>query len=149
MRSVEAWIKELGYSDYTLEVVSDDASYRKYYRLRLKEDKTFIVMDSSIQVESIYPFIDVSVRLLKVGVQIPRVYAQNLDKGYLLIQDLGGTHLADMLSEMSFTLLYTKCMNEIIKMQQADTSELEPYDESFLMFEMGLMQEWYLKMHLV
>ncbi len=149
MHSIEAWIKdELGYRDYKLEVVSDDASYRKYYRLRLADEKTFIVMDSSIQVESIYPFIDVSVRLLKAGVQIPRVYSQNLDKGYLLIQDLGDTHLADILSEMSCTMLYTKCMNEILKMQKADTSELDPYDADFLMFEMELMPEWYLNTHL-
>ncbi len=149
MHPIEAWIKdELGYRDYKLEVVSDDASYRKYYRLKLKDEKTFIVMDSSIQVESIYPFIDVSVRLLKADVQIPRVYSQNLDKGYLLIQDLGDTHLADILSEMSCTMLYTKCMHEILKMQKADTSELEPYDADFLMFEMELMPEWYLNTHL-
>jgi len=149
MHPIEAWVKdELGYKDYKFEVVSDDASYRKYYRLRLKEEKTFIIMDSSIQVESIYPFIDVSVRLLKANVQIPRVYAQNLDRGYLLIQDLGDTHLADILNEMSCTMLYTKCMHEILKMQKADTSELELYDEDFLMFEMELMEEWYLKAHL-
>ncbi len=149
MHPIEAWISdELGYKDYKIEVVSDDASYRKYYRLKLPEEKSFIIMDSSIQVESIYPFIDVSVRLLKAGVQIPRVYAQNLDRGYLLLQDLGDTHLADILNEMSCTMLYTKCMHEILKMQEADTSELEPYDAEFLMFEMALMPEWYLNTYL-
>jgi aminoglycoside/choline kinase family phosphotransferase len=148
MHQIEAWIRdELGYKDYKIEVVSDDASYRKYYRLKLK-NKSYIIMDSSMQVESIYPFIDVSVRLLKANVQIPRVYAQNLERGYLLIQDLGDTHLADILNEMSCTMLYTKCMHEILKMQKADISALEPYDEAFLMFEMGLMEEWYLKAHL-
>ncbi|HIC77669.1 MAG TPA: aminoglycoside phosphotransferase, partial [Sulfurovum sp.] len=63
MQQIEAWIESLGYRDYKMEVVSADASYRKYYRLILK-DKTFVVMDSSMQLESIYPFIDVSVRLL-------------------------------------------------------------------------------------
>ena len=57
MQQIEAWVESLGYSDYKIEVVSADASYRKYYRLIL-EDKTFIIMDSSMQVESIYPFID-------------------------------------------------------------------------------------------
>lgn len=147
MQQIEAWIDSLGYSNYKIEVVSADASYRKYYRLFL-EDKSYIIMDSSMQVESIYPFIDVSVRMLKANVQIPRVYSQNLQHGYLLIEDLGDTHLIDILNDMSYKLVYTKAIYEILKMQKADTTGLELYDEEFLMFEMGLMQEWYLEKHL-
>ena len=147
MQKVEAWIESLGYSDYKLEVVSADASYRKYYRLFIK-GRTYIVMDSSMQVESIYPFIDVSVRLLKADVQIPRVYAQNLTLGYLLIEDLGDIHLINVLNEMSCKLLYTRAIYEILKMQKADTTGLDLYDEEFLIFEMNLMQEWYLERHL-
>ncbi len=147
MQKVEAWIESLGYSDYRLEVVSADASYRKYYRLFIK-GRTYIVMDSSMQVESIYPFIDVSVRLLKADVQIPRVYAQNLTLGYLLIEDLGDIHLINVLNEMSCKLLYTRAIYEILKMQKADTTGLDLYDEEFLIFEMNLMQEWYLERHL-
>lgn len=144
MQQIEAWIESLGYCDYKMEVVSADASYRKYYRLILK-DKTFIVMDSSMQVESIYPFIDVSVRLLKSSVQIPRVYSQNLQDGYLLLEDLGDTHLINILNEMSYKLLYMKSISEILKMQKSDTTGLDLYDEEFLNFEMGLMQEWFLE----
>lgn len=144
MQQIEAWIESLGYCDYKMEVVSADASYRKYYRLILK-DKTFVVMDSSIQLESIYPFIDVSVRLLKSSVQIPRVYSQNLQDGYLLLEDLGDIHLINILNEMSYKLLYMKSISEILKMQKSDTTGLDLYDEEFLNFEMGLMQEWFLE----
>ena len=147
MQQVKAWVEGLGYKDYQIEVVSADASYRKYYRLILK-DKTYIIMDSSMQIDSIYPFIDVSVRLLKSKVQIPRVYSQDIQKGYLLIEDLGDIHLIDILNPMSSKLLYTKSIYEIIKMQNADKTGLDVYDEEFLMFEMGLMQEWYLEKHL-
>ena len=148
MHPIEAWVNELGHTEHKFEVVSDDASYRKYYRLILPEGKTFIIMDSSMQVESIYPFIDVSVRLLKAKVQIPRVYSQNLEHGYLLIEDLGSTHLIDILNDMSYKLLYMKSIHEILKMQKADTTGLEEYDAEFIMFEMKLMQEWYLDQHL-
>ena len=148
MHPIEEWVNELGYKEHRFEVVSDDASYRKYYRVILPNDKTFIVMDSSMQVESIYPFIDISVRLLKAKVQIPRVYSQNLEHGYLLLEDLGSTHLVDILNENSYKLLYMKSIYEILKMQDADTDGLEHYDEEFLMFEMKLMQEWYLDKYL-
>ncbi len=48
------------------------------------------------------------------------------------------------LNEQSYKLLYTKAIHEILKMQSADIKFLEPYDDEFLMFEMKLMQEWYL-----
>ena len=147
MQAVKRWIDRLGYKDYKIEVVSADASLRKYFRLFLK-DKNYIIMDSSLQVESIAPFIDVSVRLLKADVQIPRVYAQELELGYLLLEDLGDVHLINVLSDMSAKLLYTKAIYEIIKMQKADTRGLPPYDATFLISEMELMQEWYLKRHL-
>ncbi len=148
MHPIEKWVNELGYREHRFEVVSDDASYRKYYRLILPNNRTFIIMDSSMQVESIYPFIDVSVRLLKAKVQIPRVYSQNLEQGYLLLEDLGDTHLIDILNENSYKLLYMKSIHEILKMQEANTHGLEPYDEEFLMYEMRLMQEWYLDKYL-
>ena len=148
MHPIEEWVNELGYREHKFEVVSDDASYRKYYRIILPNNRTFIIMDSSMQVESIYPFIDISVRLLKAKVQIPRVYSQNLEHGYLLLEDLGSTHLIDILNDNSYKLLYMKSIHEILKMQEANTNGLEPYDEEFLMFEMRLMQEWYLDKYL-
>ncbi len=148
MHPIEEWVNELGYKEHKFEVVSDDASYRKYYRIILPNNRTFIIMDSSMQVESIYPFIDISVRLLKAKVQIPRVYSQNLEQGYLLLEDLGSTHLIDILNDNSYKLLYMKSIHEILKMQEANTNGLEPYDEEFLMFEMRLMQEWYLDKYL-
>ena len=93
-------------------------------------------MDSSIQLESIYPFIDVSVRLLKSSVQIPRVYSQNLQDGYLLLEDLGDIHLINILNEMSYKLVYMRSISEILKMQKSDTTGLDPYDDEFLNFEM-------------
>jgi len=146
MQAVKRWVERLGFKDYKIEVVSADASLRKYYRVLMGE-KSYVVMDSSLQVESIAPFIDVSVRLLKADVQIPRVYSQELELGYLLLEDLGDVHLINVLSDMSAKLLYTRAIYEIIKMQKADTRGLAPYDAEFIMLEMQLMQEWYLKRH--
>ena len=147
MQAIKQWIDELRYKNYRLETVSADASFRKYYRL-VVGDEHFVVMDSSADKESIYPFIDISIRLLKAKVEVPRIIAQNLTEGYLLLTDLGTRHLADVLSPMSVELLYMKAIEEIVKMQNADTTNLELYDEDFLMFEMNLMQEWYLSQHL-
>ena len=147
MQQIKAWIDTLGYKDYKIEMVGGDASFRKYFRLFVDE-KSYIIMDSSADVDSLYPFIDISVRLLKAKVEVPRIIAQNLQDGYLLITDLGSRHLADVLSPMSVELLYMKGINEIIKIQEADTTNMDVYDKEFLMFEMSIMQEWYMNEHL-
>ncbi len=147
MQRIKAWIDTLGYRDYKIEMVCGDASFRKYFRLFVGEE-SYIIMDSTADIDSLYPFIDISVRLLKAQVEVPRIIAQNLKDGYLLITDLGSRHLADILSPMSVELLYMKSINEIIKMQKADTTNMDVYDKEFLLFEMGIMQEWYMNEHL-
>jgi len=146
MQQIKAWIDELGYRDYTIDEIKADASFRKYYRLTLK-DKSFILMDASLDKDSIAPFIEISVRLLKAKVEVPRIISQNIQEGFLLLTDLGTQHLADMLSPMSVKLLYMKGVSEIVKMQKIDTTGLDVYDRAFMMSEMSLMEEWYLRQH--
>ena len=147
MQRIKLWLNDLGYTDYKIEVLGGDASFRRYFRI-IDGENSYILMDSTANKEVIYPFIEISVRLLKVQVEVPRIISQNLEEGYLLLTDLGSRHLADILSPMSVELLYTKAIEEILKIQKADTINLEPYDKEFLMFEMNLMQEWYLEQHL-
>lgn len=146
MQKIKAWLDGLAYKNYTLEAIPGDASFRKYYRLNL-ENESFIVMDSSLDKESMYPFIDISVRLLKAKVEVPRILSQNIQEGFLLLTDLGTQHLADMLSPMSVKLLYMKGVSEIIKMQNIDTEGMDVYDRDFFHSEMNLMEEWYLRQH--
>jgi len=146
MQQIKAWLDELGYKNYSLDEIKADASFRQYYRLKVDEN-SFIVMDSSLDKESIYPFIDISVRLLKAKVEVPRIISQNMKEGFLLLTDLGTQHLADMLSPMSVELFYMKGISEIVKMQEIDTFGLDVYDKEFMMSEMNLMEEWYLRQH--
>ena len=146
MQQIKEWIDDLGYKNYNLDEIKADASFRQYYRLRV-DDKSFILMDSSLDKESISPFIDISVRLLKANVEVPRIISQNMNEGFLLLTDLGTQHLANMLSPMSVELLYMKGISEIVKMQEIDTAGLDIYDREFMMSEMNLMEEWYLRQH--
>jgi len=141
---ITQFLQKNGYESFNLTVASADASFRKYYRLS-KGDKSFLVMDSSLEKESLTPFLDVTKRLVHTGVNVPKIYAQDLEKGYLVIEDFGNTHLLSQLTQKNFKTLYTKAIDEIIKMQKTDANELPLYDKAFLHFEMDLMHEWYLE----
>lgn len=147
MQQIKKFLATTPYSEYALTIASADASFRKYYRLTQGE-KSFLLMDSSLEKESLKPFLDVTERLEQVGVAVPKIYEQNLELGYLIIEDFGNTHLLNVLNENNFKELYKKAIDEIITMQKADAKGLPLYDKDFLHFEMDLMQEWYIEKHL-
>lgn len=145
MSKLEEWLESIG-CDGELEPVAADASFRKYYRLK-SSMHSGIVMDASAQKESVMPFIDIEHRLYEAGVRVAKINTYNLEEGFVFMEDLGDTHLADVV-ETDFELFYGKAIDSLIKMQNADTEGLAEYDADFLRFEMDLMQEWYLEKHL-
>jgi len=140
----KTFLQKNGYTDYNIKVASADASFRKYYRLT-QAKSTFLLMDSSLEKESLAPFLDVTKRLAHAGVNVPKIYEQDLEKGYLVIEDFGNTHLLSQLSQENFKTLYKKAIDTIVQMQKADVEGLPLYDKAFLHFEMDLMREWYLE----
>jgi len=144
-KKLEEWLEQIG-CEGTLEPVAADASFRKYYRLK-STMHSGIVMDASAQKESVMPFIDIEHRLYEAGVRVAKINTFNLEEGFIFMEDLGNTHLADVIHD-DMELYYGKAIESLIKMQNADTEGLPLYDEAFLRFEMDLMQEWYLQKHL-
>ena len=143
--ALKAWLEGYGI-DAELKPLAGDASLRKYYRI---EDPLHsgIVMDASAQPESVKPFVDIAHRLYETGVRTPKINAFDLKQGFVFMEDLGSRHFYDTI-QTEGTHYYPKAIETIVKMQQADTSGLPLYDREFLLFEMGLMEEWYLQKHL-
>lgn len=147
MNQIREWLESISWKNFTIEAASSDASFRSYYRI-LKDNNSYVLMDSSRQKESLLPFLDIQERLFSVGVRVPQVIEKNLDFGFLILEDFGSTHLLNVLNDKNQTEYYKKAIDEIILMQKADTAGLPLYDKEFLIFEMNLCNEWYLDRHL-
>jgi aminoglycoside/choline kinase family phosphotransferase len=147
MHKIQQWLKSIGYGDWRVEVASQDASFRSYYRI-FKEKQTYVVMDSSLLLESLPPFIELNETLKSVDVCVPSIIVKDIELGYLILEDFGNTHYLESLTNENYQTLYKKAIDEIIKMQKADTEGLPRYDKAFLSFEMALMQEWYIEKYL-
>jgi len=143
MQVIREFLKGTKFESYEISIASEDASFRRYFRLT-KGDETLIVMDSSKELDSLKPFVNVTKRLLDVSVKVPHIYLQDLKKGFLVLEDFGKTDLLDILDDTNYERLYKIAIDEILKMQSADVSGLPVYDDEFLKFEMNLMQEWFL-----
>ncbi len=146
MNKIEEWLEKIDCAG-ELEVVSADASFRKYYRLK-STMHSGIVMDASLQKESLEPFIDLNHRLFEAQVRVPKINTYNKHEGFLFMEDLGNSHLYEKIDSDEFEYFYEKAIDTLRNMQNTDTDGLPLYDEAFLRFEMDLMPEWYLEKHL-
>jgi aminoglycoside/choline kinase family phosphotransferase len=131
-----------------LSPASEDASFRRYYRIAVAGD-SYIVMDAPPDKEDCGPFLDVTERLLNCGVNAPKVFAKDLDKGFLLLSDLGAELYLDKLNDNNADELYGDAINALLKIQAyAVVDNLPDYTESLLMQEMTLFRDWLLDKHL-
>ena len=134
---------------FTLKPASSDASFRRYFRATFADGATAIVMDAPPEHENCEPFVRVSGLLAAAGVHVPRVHAQDLQQGFLLLDDLGSTTYLAGLTEDKARALYLDAIDALVLIQQAAGGDsLPPYDEALLTREMNLFPEWFASRHL-
>lgn len=147
---VNEWLTAiLPYSEFNLEVASSDASFRRYFRVH-QHDHSRIVMDAPPEHEDIDSFVRIAEFLSSTGTHVPRIFAKNLEQGFLLLSDLGNTSYLSALNEQSADALYRAAIDEIIKMQLAPTADIElaSYDDEKLLAELRLFPDWFIQKHL-
>ena len=129
------------------EPASSDASFRRYFRV-VHTKGQHIVMDAPPEKEDIEPFIRIAALFKKSGVNVPLIYQQNLEQGFLLLEDFGSVCYLDQLSEQKAHELYLSAFNSLHTLQtQVSTinSPLPSYTPSLLENELTLFYEWFLE----
>jgi hypothetical protein len=148
---IEHWLAaRLPGEPVTLAPASADASFRRYFRASAPSG-TFIVMDAPPEHEDCRPFIKVAALLRGAGLHAPEVLAQDLDRGFLLLTDLGTTtFLVAMNADRARApALFANATQALVRWQLASRADvLPPYDEALLRRELNLFPEWYLGRHL-
>jgi hypothetical protein len=135
--------------EFTLAPASADASFRRYFRASFNDHKTLIVMDAPPEHEDCKPFIRISQLFSKAGANVPEVLAQDLDRGFLLLTDLGATTYLAALNAQNADRLYRDAASALVTIQRASRPGVLPdYDEALLTRELQLFPDWYIAKHL-
>ena len=150
LEALQRWLAgPLESPDFALAPASADASFRRYFRATLADGRSYVAMDAPPGKEDCRPFVHVARLLLEAGVHAPRVHAQDLEQGFLLLEDLGHTTFLEALNEANAGALMRDAIAALLKWQLATRpGELPPYDEPLLRRELALFPEWYLGRHL-
>ncbi len=127
---------------------SADASFRRYFRI-IDGAHSWVVMDAPPEREDCRPFIHVAQLMLAAGLNGPRVLAQDLTQGYLLLSDLGRQTFLQVLTDDNADTLFTMAIAALVQWQLASRAEQLPhYDEALLTRELQLFPDWYVAKHL-
>ena len=144
---LRAWL-EPQFGNIQLQPASADASFRRYFRIH-HGDQTRIVMDAPPEQEDSRPFVDIAARLAAAGLHVPTVLVQDLERGFLLLSDLGDTPYLHALQEDNADELFADAIEALITMQVGtEVRGLPSYDHELLMRELRLFPEWFLERHL-
>lgn len=147
-QQLQQWLTQVLDQPYSLSIASADASFRRYFRVHL-DAESLIAMDAPPPQEDCRPFVSVAEQLLAAGVNVPRILAQDLEQGFLLLSDLGNDTYLSQLNAGNAKALYGDACQALIKMQLATKpTALPPYDSALLMRELQLFPEWYVGKHL-
>jgi aminoglycoside/choline kinase family phosphotransferase len=111
--------------------------------------QTLIAMDAPPPQEDCTPFVNIAKLFLDAGLNVPKLIAQDLTHGFLLLSDLGDDTYLSQLNSESAPKLYLDATNALIKLQIASKENALPkYDETLLTREMQLFPDWYVSKHL-
>jgi aminoglycoside/choline kinase family phosphotransferase len=150
--AVQAWLAGLDGQPVlhqSLRVASADASFRRYFRVDTPAGDSLIVMDAPPPQEDVRPFIHVAGLLHATGVTVPQVLAQDAERGFLLLTDLGNTTYLHQLNADTAHALYLDAIDALVLMQvHSQPGVLPEYDRALLLRELALFPEWYVGKHL-
>jgi aminoglycoside/choline kinase family phosphotransferase len=132
----------------TLTAASSDASFRRYFRWQ-GDERTFIVMDAPPPQENCKAFVDIAHLLSESGINVPLIYAEDLEQGFLLLNDLGTKTYLDVIDEQNADALFSDAIDALLAFQQLPMdAPLPSYDVALLRRELELFPEWYVRRHL-
>ncbi|HYC43115.1 MAG TPA: phosphotransferase [Noviherbaspirillum sp.] len=133
----------------SIRPASSDASFRRYFRVDSPDGSTYIAMDAPPPQEDVRPFIHVAEVFGEAGVSVPKVLERDVERGFLLLSDLGSTTYLHQLNHDTAHKLYLDAIDALVLIQaQSKPGVFPEYDRALLHRELMLFPDWYIGKHL-
>ncbi len=144
----ENFLTENGWGGVDYPLLAGDASFRKYYRL-IRGNERVVLMDAPPPQENVRPFIKIGEFLVSHGFSAPKIFAQDEENGFLLIEDLGDNTYTRLLSqgadEKTLYELATDVLVDLHKNTTVLPDHTPAYDPDLLTTESLLLPDWWMK----
>lgn len=145
-QQIATFLNAHGWAGAMRRTLADDASFRRYERLDLDGQRA-VLMDAPPDKEDVRPFVAIADILRRMYLSAPQLYARDVDRGFLLLEDLGDNTYTKVLSDNpeKEDALYARAIELLIALHTRFTKapDVPPYDDTRLHAETNLMLDWY------
>ena len=136
--------------------IKADASFRKFYRKKIKKKSSIIVYAEKEKIKNLLNYDSVNKLLLKKNINAPRLLSENFNQNLIEIDDLGTKTILDILKKKNTNKLkiYKKILVILIKLQKIKLKKIKNFKKKFykipiysnkLIFnEANLFLDWYI-----
>ncbi len=142
---LDQFLAASGWAGARVEPLAGDASFRRYFRI-IGDGRQAVLMDAPPPHEDPRPFIAVAEWLGGVGLTAPEILARDLDRGLLLLGDLGDDRLRETLDNdpMREEELYRLATDLLVQLHgHAPMPGLPPHGLDQWLDELMLFPDWY------
>ncbi len=148
------FLDNAGWEGAALHPLAGDASFRHYIRVQLGHQQAML-MDAPPEKEKVRPYLEIARFLRQCGYSAPHILAEDVDHGFLLLEDLGDDLFTLLLNDaaagISEESLYRPAIALLAQwhtapelMRTHSTLHLQAYDRALLMQEASLFSDWYM-----
>lgn len=146
---IDEFLSRAGWGGADIEPLAGDASFRRYFRIRAKDETgravNAMLMDAPPPNEDPGPFLDVAQWLTANGHRAPVIYADDRSKGLVLLEDFGVNRMRDWLDEHPAmeAATYRAAIDALVQLHKSPPGPFPAYDMEVYLREAGLFTEWY------
>jgi aminoglycoside/choline kinase family phosphotransferase len=142
----QSFLNAVGWGSAKRTELPADASFRRYCRLQLGK-KTVVFMDAPPAQEDTTQFVAIASHLRSIGLNAPKIFGEDRENGFLLLEDLGNKKFSEILKTTSNSTekkLYREAVTLLCTLQQfSPPSWLPRYTAKILLREADLFLDWY------
>ena len=139
--------QQLNDPDVTLQPLYGDASRRRYYRVR-KSSNSLIIVDAAAERHEVQAFVAIGEALRQRGLQVPTIYAIDVEQGFLLLSDFGDKVLLRQLTADNVASYYQQALDNLLCIQSNHEIKhytVLDYDTALITHEWNVFTEWFLQ----
>ncbi|MDE8652579.1 aminoglycoside phosphotransferase family protein [Novosphingobium album (ex Liu et al. 2023)] len=141
---VDNFLATAGWRGAEIEPLAGDASFRRYFRVR-RGGETAMLMDAPPPNEDPRPFLRAARWLDANGMRAPLIYADDAERGLVLLEDFGPARMRDYLDQWPADEeeIYTAAVDALVDLHQLPPGPFLSYGISEYLREARLFIEWY------
>jgi len=141
---LEAFLAAAGWGEAVIEPLAGDASFRRYFRIRLGE-RSAMLMDAPPPNEDPAPFLRAAKWLDANGLRAPRILAEDAARGLVLLEDFGEVRMREYLDQWPAdeAEVYRAAIDALVELHRLPPGPFLDYSLAEYQREAKLFVDWY------